>query len=118
MRHVPGSVKRPCNGPDMQKVFVACATTTSPCCSRGIGLVFRALRPHDVHPTRFVTETTVMGAAYLAGLAVGYWDSIEEIAANWRLDRRFEPKMSADKRKVRYAGWQEASRRAAGWPKS
>ena len=64
-----------------------------------------------------VTETTVMGAAYLAGLAVGYWDSVEEIAANWRLDRRFEPKMSADKREELYSGWQKACRRAAGWLK-
>jgi glycerol kinase len=42
------------------------------------------------------TETTALGAAYLAGLAVGYWQSLEEIARNWRIERRFEPSMSRD----------------------
>ncbi|MCX6097390.1 MAG: glycerol kinase GlpK [Caldiserica bacterium] len=64
-----------------------------------------------------VTETTVLGAAYLAGLASGYWESVEQIAANWRLDRRFDPQMPADQREELYAGWQKAARRAAGWLK-
>ena len=64
-----------------------------------------------------VTETTVLGATYLAGLAVGFWDSVEEIAEKWRLDRRFEPQMDPDRREELYAGWQKACRRAAGWLK-
>jgi glycerol kinase len=64
-----------------------------------------------------VTETTVLGAAYLAGLAVGYWESVEQIAANWRLDRRFDPQMPTDQKDELYAGWQKACTRAAGWLK-
>ena len=45
-----------------------------------------------------VTETTALGAAYLAGLAVGYWDSIEQIGKQWKADRTFEPTLSADER--------------------
>ena len=45
-----------------------------------------------------VAETTALGAAYLAGLAVGYWRGLDDVAANWALDRRFEPAMSADRR--------------------
>lgn len=47
-----------------------------------------------------ITETTCLGAAYLAGLAVGYWESLEDIARNWQLERRFEPKMSEDQREA------------------
>ena len=64
-----------------------------------------------------ITETTVLGAAYLAGLAVGYWGSLEEIASKWRLERRFEPGISADHRESLYHGWQKAIRHAAGWLK-
>ena len=46
-----------------------------------------------------VAETTALGAAYLAGLAIGYWDGLDDIASNWALDRRFEPSMSADRRR-------------------
>ena len=62
-----------------------------------------------------VTNTTVLGAAFLAGLAVGYWGSLEEIASKWRLERRFEPGISADHRDSLYRGWQKAIRHAAGW---
>ncbi|KAF1014932.1 MAG: Glycerol kinase [Stenotrophomonas maltophilia] len=55
-----------------------------------------------------VTKTTALGAAYLAGLAVGFWDSREQIAAQWGLDRRFEPQMAAERRQKLYAGWQQA----------
>ncbi|HXG26672.1 MAG TPA: FGGY-family carbohydrate kinase, partial [Candidatus Binatia bacterium] len=55
-----------------------------------------------------VGETTALGAAYLAGLAVGYWSSLEEIAANWALDRRFEPSMPASRREALLDGWREA----------
>ena len=62
-----------------------------------------------------VTETTALGAAYLAGLATGVWGSQEEIAAQWREDRTFSPRMPAKERDRLYAGWQKAVRRAAGW---
>ena len=62
-----------------------------------------------------VTETTALGAAYLAGLAVGFWKSQEEIAALWQVDRRFEPAMEADRRESLYRGWQRAVERAKGW---
>ncbi|MBN1487454.1 MAG: glycerol kinase GlpK [Anaerolineae bacterium] len=64
-----------------------------------------------------ITETTVLGAAYLAGVGVGYWESMDEMAAHWQLDRRFEPQMSADRREELYAGWKKACKRAAGWLK-
>ncbi|MAU13048.1 MAG: glycerol kinase [Anaerolineaceae bacterium] len=62
-----------------------------------------------------VAETTALGAAYLAGLAVGYWSSQEEIQQQWKEDRTFEPSMSADQRESLYAGWQRAVERARDW---
>ena len=62
-----------------------------------------------------VTETTALGAAYLAGLAVGYWTSRDEIAQNWAADRRFLPGMDGAQRDSLYAGWRRAVARAAGW---
>ena len=62
-----------------------------------------------------VTETTALGAAYLAGLAVGFWESQEEIAQQWQLEKTFEPVMSADQREALYARWQEAVERARSW---
>ncbi|HEU5393638.1 MAG TPA: glycerol kinase GlpK, partial [Candidatus Methylomirabilis sp.] len=62
-----------------------------------------------------VTETTALGAAYLAGLAVGYWAGLEEIGGNWGAERRFEPRMAAGEREALYAGWRRAVTRAAGW---
>jgi glycerol kinase len=62
-----------------------------------------------------VAETTALGAAYLAGLAVGYWSGVEEVAANWALDRRFEPSMSADRRASLLHGWHRAVERSRGW---
>jgi len=62
-----------------------------------------------------VAETTALGAAYLAGLATGFWSGLDEIRGAWKLDRRFEPTMSADERDSLYAGWQEAVRRVRGW---
>lgn len=58
-----------------------------------------------------ITETTALGAAYLAGLAVGYWKDIDEINAQWKVERTFNP--TADKTKVRHAiaGWHDAVRR-------
>ena len=59
-----------------------------------------------------VTETTALGAAYLAGLAVGYWQSQEEIARNWGIDRIFTPSMDAPTRSRLYRGWRKAVQRA------
>jgi glycerol kinase len=62
-----------------------------------------------------VLETTALGAAYLAGLAVGYWESTDEIAANWRVDRRFEPRMAAARAAELRSGWEKAVGRARDW---
>ena len=62
-----------------------------------------------------VTETTALGAAYLAGLAVGYWQDSEEIGAQWRADRSFEPGMSRDRVESLMAGWRKAVERAKNW---
>lgn len=62
-----------------------------------------------------VTETTALGAAYLAGLAVGYWDDEREITQNWAEDRRFEPNMAASERERLLKGWRRAVERSKGW---
>jgi len=62
-----------------------------------------------------VVETAALGAAYLAGLAVGYWESQDQIAANWCLDRTYTPKMPMERRDRLYRGWQEAVRRSRDW---
>jgi glycerol kinase len=62
-----------------------------------------------------VKESTALGAAYLAGLAVGYWKSREEITSNWAADRRFLPVMDAARREELFAGWRRAVARSAGW---
>jgi glycerol kinase len=62
-----------------------------------------------------VGETTALGAAYLAGLATGYWSGSDEIAANWALDRRFEPSLSADQREAMLHAWHRAVDRSRGW---
>jgi glycerol kinase len=63
------------------------------------------LRPKDI-------ETTALGAAYLAGLATGFWKSPEELERFWQLDRVFEPALGADQREELYAGWSRALRQA------
>ncbi len=62
-----------------------------------------------------VTESTALGAACLAGLAVGYWQGIEELAANWRAERRFEPALPEDRVAGLRAAWARAVERARGW---
>src|SRR5436309_6435489 len=62
-----------------------------------------------------VTETTAAGAAYLAGLAVGFWKSRDEIAARQRVARRYEPQMSADERERLHRRWLRAVERARDW---
>lgn len=62
-----------------------------------------------------VVETTALGAAYLAGLAVGFWSSKEEVRKNWQLDTRFEVEMNEEERKELYLGWLKAVRRTMNW---
>jgi len=62
-----------------------------------------------------VTETTALGAAYLAGLATGIWSGGAEIEAQWQADRRFEPRLPEPERLARIARWREAVERARGW---
>jgi glycerol kinase len=61
------------------------------------------------------TETTALGAAYLAGLAVGFWRSKNDLAEHWRIDKVFEPKMPADKAESLKAAWHEAVKRSLDW---
>ena len=62
-----------------------------------------------------VAETTALGAAYFAGLAVGFWNSLDDLRQNWQMDRRWEPRWSADQREVAYRGWGRAVERSLGW---
>jgi glycerol kinase len=62
-----------------------------------------------------VTETTALGAAYLAGLAVGFWGSTDEVSANWQVDRRFEPAMPRDAAATRLRQWERAVERSRDW---
>jgi glycerol kinase len=62
-----------------------------------------------------VTETTALGAAYLAGLAVGFWSSTAEMAANWQEDRRFEPAMPREAAAARLGQWERAVERSRDW---
>jgi glycerol kinase len=62
-----------------------------------------------------VTETTALGAAYLAGLAVGFWSGADEIASMWAVDRRFDPTWSADLRQARLSQWRRAVERCRRW---
>lgn len=62
-------------------------------------------------------ETTAMGAAYLAGLAVGYWRSKEEVIKNWQIDRVFKPEMEEKDRLACLNGWQRAVKYSYGWAK-
>ena len=62
-------------------------------------------------------ETTAMGAAYLAGLAVGYWSSKEDLIKNWAIDRTFEPAITEEERAARCEGWRKAVKCSFGWAK-
>ncbi|MCL4784619.1 MAG: glycerol kinase, partial [Bryobacterales bacterium] len=67
----------------------------------------KIVRPAD-------TETTALGAAYLAGLAVGYWESTDQIASFWKAERVFEPKIGDAERERHFAGWRDAVARTRG----
>ncbi len=62
-----------------------------------------------------VQETTSLGAAYLAGLAVGYWQSREQLAKLWQMERRFVPNMPEERRSLLYRGWKRAVERSLSW---
>ncbi|MEO7937750.1 MAG: glycerol kinase GlpK [Burkholderiaceae bacterium] len=62
-----------------------------------------------------VTETTALGAAYLAGLATGFWSDADELTAQWAVDRRFEPTLGDDARGAKRSRWRQAVERAKGW---
>ena len=62
-----------------------------------------------------VDETTALGSAYAAGLAVGYWDDIEELRSNWQVDREFDPEMDTDKADEMYGRWDDAVERSLDW---
>ena len=69
-----------------------------------------------VHRPKCV-ETTAMGAAYLAGLAVGYWANKEEVIKNWAIDRVFAPEIEEEERAARIKGWNRAVKCSYGWAK-
>jgi glycerol kinase len=84
-------------------------------CANNLLMQFQAdiLGVDTVRPK--VSETTALGAAYLAGLAVGYWKDVNELQSQWALDRRFTPDMEPREVKDNLAGWQRAVRAAKAW---
>ncbi len=64
-----------------------------------------------------ITETTALGAASLAGLAIGFWENETALAQHWQCEKQFDPRMSDDERQTRLARWQDAITRATGWAK-
>jgi glycerol kinase len=62
-----------------------------------------------------IAETTALGAAYAAGLAVGFWSSTDEIRTNWTADREWRPAMPEDERERLYAQWRKAVTRTFDW---
>ena len=62
-----------------------------------------------------VAETTALGAAYAAGLAMGYWDNLEDLRQNWQIDKTYEPKMDEETRATLYKGWLKAVQRSMNW---
>ena len=62
-----------------------------------------------------VTETTALGAAYLAGLATGFWKNKDELASQWQVDRRFEPKRASSEISAVRAKWKNAVERSKNW---
>jgi glycerol kinase len=62
-----------------------------------------------------ITETTALGAAYAAGLAVGFWSGLDELKANWAMDKTWQPRMDADRRERGVAAWRKAVERTLDW---
>ena len=77
------------------------------------GAVLRFLGVPVVRPR--VTETTALGAAYLAGLATGLWSGAAEITAQWQVQRRFEPRLPQAARRAKLARWRQAVERSKAW---
>lgn len=84
-------------------------------CANSFLMQFQAdiLKQKIIRPS--VIETTSLGAAYLAGLAVGYWTDKEDIKKNWQVDRVFEPKMAEDEREMLLKGWKRAVKTVQFW---
>ena len=78
-------------------------------------LQFQADLLHTMVVRPKITETTALGAAYLAGLAVGYWKNTDDLKGQWQLDRRFEPQLSADETSLLLKGWHRAVKAAEAW---
>jgi glycerol kinase len=64
-----------------------------------------------------ITETTALGAASLAGLAIGFWENQAALEQHWQCEKKFEPRMSDDERQNRLSRWKDAIKRATGWAK-
>jgi glycerol kinase len=62
-----------------------------------------------------VAETTSLGAAYAAGLAIGFWDGLDALRNNWQVDRTWQAQINEDARAAGYAGWQKAVERTLNW---
>jgi len=62
-----------------------------------------------------VAETTALGAAYAAGLAVGFWKQIDDLRENWQIDQKWQPQMEATTRETLMAGWKKAVTRTLDW---
>ncbi|MEG1805968.1 MAG: glycerol kinase, partial [Clostridia bacterium] len=62
-------------------------------------------------------ETTALGAAYLAGLAVGYWKDLNDIICNCKIDKEFNPKIDDEERENKIGGWNKAVKHSFGWAK-
>jgi glycerol kinase len=62
-----------------------------------------------------VAETTALGAAYASGLAVGFWNNLDDLRANWLMDKTWEPQMDTAKRDELYKGWLKAVERTFDW---
>ena len=62
-----------------------------------------------------VAETTALGAAYAAGLAVGYWKTVDDLRVNWGIDREWKPGIEEAQRSVQYARWKKAVARTLDW---
>jgi glycerol kinase len=78
-------------------------------------LQFQADLLHTTVRRPVVTETTALGAAFLAGLAVGFWHDLADISDRWSLDREFQPRMPEDQRRRRHRQWQRAVQRSLDW---
>ncbi len=63
------------------------------------------------------TETTALGAAYLAGLAVGYWKNMQDIQSQWKVDKTFSPSIDDTKKNELITGWKKAVKAAVAWTK-